>query len=457
MNTLKITIFTLALLPVAVATSFAEGQQSESLSLKECMEYALANSTKMRIQAADRSDEQIARRDAILQMFTPTVSGDAYAYNRYGRSIDPETNTYINTISFNNAYSLSAGITLFNGFSAVNNLKISKTMQKMGLSKERQEEDAVCLATMEAFCNVVYYKKLSEILEIQRDAAETSLTLARRQEALGQKGHADVVQMEAELADGEYRLTNTRNLYRDALISLKDVMFYPMGEPLEIDASSLDGEPFADSEGEALDAASVAAYAMQYNPASLIAQGTKDNALREWNTAKWQLLPSLGLYAGWSTSYYTYPSQRDYTALPFSDQFKGNMGEYVQLSLSIPIFDRLSAHSKIANKKNAYLRASAEYDQKLKDIENEVYRAVQDRDGAETEYLQADRLCEVQREAHSLNSRKYEQGLLSGIEFQTSTGKWLEAQATLLNARFKFIIKSCVVRYYNGTPYREMF
>lgn len=458
MNTIiKITVLSFAIFRFAFANSFAgtEDGITSSLSLRQCMEYAVANSTKMRIQAADRSDEQVARRDAVLNMFTPSVSGDAYAYNRYGRSIDPETNTYINTVSFNNAYSVSASITLFNGFSAVNNLKITKTMQLMGLSKDRQEEDAVCLATMEAFCNVAYYKQLCEIIEVQKDAAQSSLLLAQRQESLGQKGHADVVQMEADLADKEYQLTNTRNLYHDALITLKDVMFYPMDEPLEIDASSLD---LVSEKGSLdTDAASIAEYALKYNPSAIIAKGTMDNAHREWNTAKWQLLPRLSFYAGWSTSYYTYPGQEGYTALPFNDQFKNNMGEYVELALSIPIFDRLSAHSNITNKKNAYLRASAEYDQKLKDVENEVYRAVRDRDGAEAEYLSADRLAEVQKEAYSLNARKFEQGLISGIEYQTATGKWLEAQATRLNARFKYIIKSCVVQYYNGTPYIEMF
>ena len=38
-------------------------------------------------------------------------------------------------------------------------------------------------------------------------------TFARRQEELGQKGHADVIQMEADLADRQYDLTNTYNMY----------------------------------------------------------------------------------------------------------------------------------------------------------------------------------------------------------------------------------------------------
>lgn len=95
---------------------------------------------------------------------------------------------------------LSGGIMLFNGFQAINNLKISKTMMEMGLSKDQQAKDGICLTTMEAFYNAVYYAEMVKTIQVQVEAAEKSLALAQKQESLGQKGHADVVQMEADLA-----------------------------------------------------------------------------------------------------------------------------------------------------------------------------------------------------------------------------------------------------------------
>ena len=91
------------------------------------------------------------RRDAILKTFTPSVSAGTYAYSNFGRAVDPETNTYTNTTSFNNGYSLSASITLFNGFSAINNIRISQTAVKMGISQEDKLRDELCLAVMEAY------------------------------------------------------------------------------------------------------------------------------------------------------------------------------------------------------------------------------------------------------------------------------------------------------------------
>lgn len=414
------------------------------MTLHDCMEYAISNSTKIRIQLAAVGDAQLDRRDAALTLFTPQISAQTYAYYNFGRSIDPQTNTYFNTTSFHNNYSVSAGYDLFDGFRAVNNYKISKTGLLIADSQEKQVEADICLAVMEAYYNVVYYKRLCDVYEAQVASAEQALSKAMKQEELGQKGHADVIQMKADLADRRYDLTNTYNMYRDQKMTLADLMFWPMDEELVIDTSmpTWQTEPVA--------AESVVDFALEYNPGIQMANWQELNAKRELNTAKWQLLPSVGLYAGWSTSYYTYQGS---TTNPFQDQFRNNGGEYIQLSVSIPIWSRLSKHSAISRKQHALDKATAELDQKRRDVESEVRRAIQDRDGAATAYQQAQSKAEVQAEAYSLNLKKLQQGLISPLEFQTANNNYLKTQADEMNSLFKYLIKQAVVKYYNGVEY----
>ncbi len=421
---------------------FAAGAQV--MSLRDCMEYAISNSTKVRIQEAASGDAMLDRRDAALALFTPQISASTYAYYNFGRSIDPQTNTYFNTTSFHNNYSVSAGYDLFDGFKAVNNYKISKTGLLIADSQEKQVEADICLAVMEAYYNVVYYKRLVDVYEEQAAVAEQALVKARRQEELGQKGHADVVQMEADLADRQYDLINTRNQYESQKMTLSDLMFWPVDEELVIDTS------MPVRQVEPVSASDVVNFALEHNPSVRIATWQELNAKRELNTAKWQTLPSVGLYAGWSTSYYTY--QGSQTAA-FQNQFKNNGGEYVEVSLSIPIFNRLSRLSTISRKRHALQKASAELDQKRRDVESEVRRAVQDRDGAATAYEQAQHKAEVQAEAYNLNLKKLEQGLISPLEFQTANNNYLKAQADEMNSLFKYLIKQAVVKYYNGVEY----
>ena len=427
---------------VLAGTVSASGQTI--MSLHDCMEYAISNSTKIRIQQAAIGDAQLDRRDAALALFTPQINAQTYAYYNFGRSIDPQTNTYFNTTSFHNNYSVSAGYTFFDGFKAVNNYKISKTGMLIADSQEKQVEADICLAVMEAYYNVVYYKRLCDVYEEQVAVAEQALVKAKRQEELGQKGHADVVQMEADLADRQYDLTNTYNMYESQRMTLADLMFWPVDEDLAIDTSMPLWQEESISTGAVVD------FALKHNPAVQIASWQQQNAKRELNTAKWQLLPTVGVYAGWSTSYYTYQGSQTAT---FQDQFKNNGGEYVEVSLSIPIFNRLSRISTISRRRHALQKASAELDQKRRDVESEVRRAIQDRDGAATAYEQAQHKAEVQAEAYNLNLKKLEQGLISPLEFQTANNNYLKAQADEMNSLFKYLIKQAVVRYYNGVEY----
>ena len=440
------------LMTVLGALTSVKAQDTVTMDLKACMRYAVEHSTKMRIAQADNRDAQIDRRDAILAAFTPEVEGNTYAYSNFGRSIDPETNTYIRTTSFHNGYSLSAGINLFNGFQAVNNLKITKTAQLMGLTKEQQTEDQICLATMEAYCNVLYYTELEKALQGQLATAEKAVQLATRQEQLGQKSHADVVQMQSDLAERQYQLTTCRNNLNNAVITLKDVMFWPIEKPLKIDGLAVE---LSHRGSRTDDISQMVEFAKTNMPAVLLAEGTMKNARLALKTARWQLLPRLSLYGGWSSSYFTYPGMEGYVPTPYFEQLKNNGGEYVQLSLSIPIFDRLSKHSNIARKKNAYDRAQADYEQALQTVEAEVRRAIADRDGSADALRQADTRAELQQEAFALNTKRFEQGLISSIEYQTASNNYLNALAEYLNARLQYFIKCSVVTYYGGTPYLE--
>ena len=438
-----------SLLPVAL---MAQEQDARSpMTLHDCMEYAVSNSTKMRIQAADRSDERWQHRHAVLSAFTPGFTASTYLYDQFGRNIDPETNTYKNVTSIHNGYSVSASITLFDGFQAVNNVRMSATAMKMGLSQEIQERDKICLATIEAFSNVIYYTEMVNVIESQVESAGIALRRAVRQEELGQKGHADVVQMESELAQKEYLLITNRNERDNAILTLKDIMFWPAGEELLLDT---------DIEQPActiVDRAGLTSNAKESLPSAKIASFNVYNASLGLKIARGAYSPSLSLFGGWSTSYYTYPGRVDYSPDPFASQFRNNGGEYLELSLSVPLYSQLRRRTALSQKKNALVRAEAQYDQTMRDIENEVVRAMNDRDGARSAFYQAERLADVQQEAYQLSTKQFELGMISAIEYQTASQTYLNAMAERMNSLLQLRIKDAVVRYYNGEPYIDQY
>ena len=89
----------------------------------------------------------------------------------------------------------------------------------------------------------------------------------------------------------------------------------------------------------------------------------------------------------------------------------------------------------------------------LQTVEAEVRRAIADRDGSTDALRQAATRAELQEEAFELNTKSFEQGLISSIEYQTASNNYLNALAEQLNARLQYFIKNSVVNYYGGTSY----
>ena len=324
----------------------------------------------------------------------------------------------------------------------------------MGISQEEKLRDELCLAVMEAYFNVLFHTEMTEVLRRQVENSKASLLLMQKQYEAGQKSRPDVAQMEADLADREYQLETSFNSSRDALLTLKSVMMWPIEEELEIDRTMID-EKYSVLVEEEDKANEIMDYAVSSQPSALIAKGTMDKAKFALNTARWQFLPSLTLSGGWSTSYYSYPGNDSYAVPSFNSQWKNNSGEYIQLSLSFPIYDRLSRFSNLSKKKNEYRRAEAQYRQTVHDIKSEVRRAIQDKTGARKSLVLAMKRSKAQEATWQLHDKKMRQGMVSPIDYQTITNSFLNSRAEELNALLQYYLKRSVVEYYKGISYIE--
>lgn len=425
----------LLLLSLALGGSAIHGQP---MSLSACMDFAVSHSTEMRLSAADRSDERAEKVQAILGAFTPSVSAQSYAYNQYGRNLDPETNTYTDFTTFHSGYSLSAGITLFDGFQAINRLRIAKVQQQMGHTQERQTADKVRLATMEAYYQVVYYDRLVEVLRLQAATADSALLKAQREEALGRKGHADVVQMESEQAQRQFQLTQAEGQLQQALLTLKETMCWPADSSLSITKTITKNE---NNNGNDNENAFV-------SPSVQIAEAHLRQAQLQLQQARGAWSPSLSLNAGWSTTYYTYPDMAGYQPLPFRDQWKNNGGEYVQLTLSIPIYSKGQRSLALNKSKNEVSRAQARLEQAQRERDNALCRARDEVATAQAAARQAERMAEVKRQAFLLAQRQYALGIITAIEYQTASQSFLTAEADNINALLQLQLKRHQLNYY---------
>ena len=419
--------------------------QAQTLTLDDCMRYAVENSVAVGKQNLALDDRKANHAEAVASLF-PSINGSVGGAVNFGRGIDPATNAYTNVTTFSNSYGISGSLTLFDGLQSINTMRAAKVARNMGATEVEIARDEVAMQTMSAYMDVVYYTEAVRIAREQLEASRKTLELVRRQESLGTKSAADVAEIESQEANYDYLLTTEENNLALAYIKLREVMNYPQGERLEIETNiNLEAMPSASSEQALLD------YALANNPRIAASRFATEQSRLNLAKAKGAYSPSLYLYGGYNTSYYI---DFDNKALydPFGTQFRNNRGGYIQVALSIPIFNGLSARSSKRRAQNAYRSAQLEEIAVQRAVESEVSQAWQEMQGFGKQYVQGQKKVSASQLAYDGAAKKFENGLISALDLQTAANTLLQAKSDKLRARLQYIIKTRMVDYYNGIP-----
>lgn len=449
------TFITLALL----LTTGGVRAQERTLTADDCMRYAVEHNHDIRISQLSQ-DTRRAERIGAIGAFLPSVNGSIGAQYNFGRAIDPETNTYTNVSTFYNGYSVQATLPVFDGFQRINQLRAAKASLLMGSSQLRAQQDELALQVFEAYCNVLYYQGTVKMAEEKREQSQLTLRQTQVMAEVGQKSEADVAQMEAQLAGDDYEITRQQNELSTALLTLKQLMNYPEEDSLVIagedrntlsDRSSLStpntlntpntqSTPNTQTLGEP---------STLENPVVAAAAQNVIVAKRRLSMARGALSPSLSISGGISTSY---NKMLHTEATGFRDQLEANRGEYIYASVSIPIFNRLENLTNIRRQRNNLRIAEEELEQKRDELVKLQLQAANDCEGFRKQTLQMQHKVEADSIAARLTTRKYEEGLSSAIDVQTSAATLLESRARLLQCRLMLALKQKLVNYYKGYP-----
>ena len=419
--------------------------QAQRLTLDECMRYAVENSTTVGQKNLALDDRKANHAEAVASLF-PSINGSVGGAVNFGRGIDPATNSYTDVTTFSNSYGISGSLTLFDGLQSINTMRAAKVARNMGATEVEIARDEVAMQTMSAYMDVVYYTEAVTIAREQLEASRKTLELVRRQESLGTKSAADVAEIESQEANYDYLLTTEENNLALAYIRLREVMNYPQGEQLAIETNiNLEALPSATSEQALVE------YALENNPRIAASRFATEQSRINLAKAKGTYSPSLYLYGGYNTSYYIdFDNKAAYD--PFGTQFRNNRGGYVQVALSIPIFNGLSARSSKRCAQNAYRSAQLEEIAVQRAVESEVSQAWQEMQGFGKQYVQGEKKVSASQLAYDGAAKKFENGLISALDLQTAANTLLQAKSDKLRARLQYIIKTRMVDYYNGIP-----
>ena len=422
---------------------WAAGSSAQSWSLDDCMKYAVKHATEVKREVVNVRQRKQDYQHAVAG-FLPTVSGGVQGQYAWGRNIDPETNTYNNVTTFNNYYQLYAELNVFDGFATINALKQAKLSRDYSATAMRKIQDDRAIDVMQKYVDAAYAEASIQIASEKLDESKRMLAKMKRLYELGEKGRPDVVQMESQVAEDEYNLTHQDNVAKQSLLALKSAMNFPVEEELKLEMKS-ENKKVPES---GVNYEFVYQGFQQISPDLKSAEYEVERARYDYKIAKGRLLPSLSLGGGISTNYYKNLSQKgQYDG--FASQFHNNQGEYLALTLSIPIYNSDRWHS-VKKARNDWQLAQVNLEETRRKLHDQIAQAVMDAEGYAKELHQMQKKVASDLLAYHMSSRKFEEGMLSTFDLHTAAQTLLESRIKELQMQLLLIIKQRLVGYYLG-------
>lgn len=416
--------------------------QTKTWELDSCMAYAVEHATDVKREVVNARQRKQDYQKAVTD-FLPSVAGGVQGQYAWGRNIDPETNTYNHVTTFNNYYQLYASLNVFDGFATINAFKQAKLARAYSTTAMQKVRDDKAIDVMQKFVDAAYAEASIQIASDKLAESKRLLGKMQRLYELGEKGRPDVVQMESQVAEDEYNLTHQKHVAQQSLLTLKSAMNFPVEEELRLVTN---GKQV--NESFPINHETVYQNFLNASPDVKSAEYEVEKARYDCKIAKGRLLPSLSLSGGISTNFYRNLSQGgQYEG--FASQFRNNRGEYLALTLSIPIYDNVAWHS-VKKARNDWQLAQVNLEETKRKLHDHIAQAVMDAEEYAKELEQMDKKVASDSLAYYMSSRKFEEGMLSTFDLHTAAQTLLESRIKQLQMQMLLVIKQRLVDYYQG-------
>lgn len=416
--------------------------QAKTWGLDSCMAYAVEHATDVKREVINARQRKQDYQKAVTD-FLPSVAGGVQGQYAWGRNIDPETNTYNNVTTFNNYYQLYASLNVFDGFATINAFKQAKLARAYSTTAMQKVRDDKTIDVMQKFVDAAYAEASIQIASDKLAESKRLLGKMQRLYELGEKGRPDVVQMESQVAEDEYNLTHQKHVAQQCLLTLKSAMNFPVEEELRLVTN---GKQV--NESFPINHETVYQNFLNASPDVKSAEYEVEKARYDYKIAKGRLLPSLSLSGGISTNFYRNLSQGgQYES--FASQFRNNRGEYLALTLSIPIYNNVAWHN-VKKARNDWQLALVNLEETKRKLHDNIAQAMMDAEGYAKELEQMDKKVASDSLAYYMSSRKFEEGMLSTFDLHTAAQTLLESRIKQLQMQMLLVIKQRLVGYYQG-------
>ena len=456
----------------------AYGQNKPTrLSLRDCIETAIAYNLQVRQSfyqlTTDKTSLQLAKSSRL-----PSLNGNISHGINQGRSIDPFTNSYVNSEITQANYAINSSVTLWNGSAITNTIKQNQLNVQASEMSWQQEKDNVTINVILAYLQVLSNKEQLGIAEKQVAVTKAQVDRLIILNNSGAISPATLYDLQGQLSGDMLSLLSISNSLETAKINLAQLMNQSYSptmelEPLETALPSVSYNAGADE----IFKTATGQLAM-IKAAELRQQSAHKSVL----AARASLLPTLSLNGGLGTNYSSVASRQLLTGttdvatqqyvtvnnskipvfapqssfssqkISYGDQWKNNFNSFVSINLQIPILNRMQAKTRI---RQAEIREQQAVYESVS-TKAEVHRAV---DQAYINMATAyERYKTLQQQVTDFSASfkaaeiRFNAGVNTVVEYMLAKNNADRANANLITAKYDYFLRMKLLDFYQGKP-----
>ena len=418
--------------------------QAKQWSLKDCIDYALANNIslqKTQLTKASAQEDYLQSKAALLPSLNASTS-QSVNYTPWvasGISSDGFSRASIDKVYYNGTYSVAGNYTIWNGNKNKNQVKLNK------LVAEAAELDSATQAVeLQEQIATLYVQILysTEAIKVNQESYASSLQNEERGKEMvkiGKMSQADLAQLTAQRAQDEFNIVQAESNVKNYKRQLKELLQITSDEAFDInmpnttDAMALDAIPALNG---------VYAAALENRPEFKTFQNQLAQNDLTIQIAKAGKLPTISANAGVSTSSTSMNNKA------WGTQLKTNFNMGGGISISVPLFDNRSTKTQV--NKALIQRESIQLD--LKNQQTQLYSTIEkywlQASTNQSQFKAAKVSTESAQTSYNLLSEQFKLGLKNIVELRTGKDNLLKAKQNELQTKYMTILNLNILKFY---------
>ncbi len=416
--------------------------QQKKWTLLECVNYALENN----ITVSQNENTILLNEQDLIEakgQFLPSVSGNIRHNLSIGnRELFP--GQFVDRTDNSTSIGVSANQTIFNGFRLTNLYKQSQLNLETSKLELSRIKDDISLNVVNSYLNVLFNKERLETAKAQYEFSKKQVEQVKELVDAGTQPKVNIYDAEATFSTDEQNLTIAENNYNLALLTLSQLLQLPY-EGFEVEIIEI-GSP-----SEALlydDVDPIISYAFTNRNEIKVAEKRIENAELGTEISKSGYYPSLTFNYGFGSNAF-FTNVLD-TEADFVSQLNNQKAHAFTLNLGIPIFSRYQNKTAVARSRIQEENSKLGLEQAKLDLESNIQRAFTDAQAAFKAFVAAEKSLKSQELAFENAQDRYNIGVMNSFELEQSRVRFINAESSLINAKYDFVFKTKVLDFYMG-------